>query len=217
MNYKGVIDKIILLKLTTRQRPQQAANCINTALSLANNTSRIKILTSIDFDDDSIYDLPGDIRIGTSLYKIHAINRDIPTDGWDILVNLSDDQTCITQGWDSIIREAMPNNLDYSLWFYDGAQPRINTMEIVGRNYYHRSGSVYHPDYKSFYCDEEATNVGLALGKLIKSDQILFRHDHPACHHTTSLRHDGLYERNQLAWDEDKATFERRRSMNYGL
>lgn len=216
------MDKIILIKLTTRSRSQQAARVLNEAKRLATNPSRIKWMVTLDVDDDSDYsNLNEPLFYGASKSKIHAINRDVETfsklEPWDILVNLSDDQTCIHQGWDSIIRESMPNDLDASLWFYDGAQPRINTMEILGRNYYKRTGSIYNPEYKSFYCDEEATNVAKILGKLIKSPTILFRHDHPACHHTTSLRHDGLYEKNQLNWDEDKATFQRRKGMNYGL
>jgi hypothetical protein len=136
---------------------------------------------------------------------------------WDILLNLSDDQTCCLAGWDSLIRESMPNDLDASLWFYDGAQPRINTQEIVGYNYYKRTGYIYNPIYKSFYCDNESTEVANMLGKLIKNPNTIFRHDHPACHHTTSIGHDSLYERNQSAWDHDKELFNQRRAINFGL
>ena len=230
VEFKGVLDKIILVKLTTRQRPQQAARVLNAAKELAHNPSRIKYMVTLDADDEtygetskliSALDISCMFYAGGSRSKIHAINRDVDTfsklEHWDILVNLSDDQTCIMPGWDAIIREAMPNDLDASLWFYDGAQPRINTMEIVGKNYYNRTGTIYNKEYKSFYCDEEATNVAQLLGKMIKSPTILFRHDHPACHHTTSLRHDNLYERNQSHWDEDKVTFQRRKGINYGL
>jgi len=223
MEYHGVIDKLILLKFTSRGRPNELMKCIKEYLRLANNPSRIVWLFTFDIDDDKynsvgfcdsiahLIDNPN-IVFGSSKNKIYAINRDMETIDkaeidWHILVSASDDQTPIVQGWDSIIRDAMPNDLDASLWFNDGAQPRINTMEIQGHTYFNRLGYIYNPAYKSFYCDNEATDVAQKLGKLIKSDQCIIRHDHPACKHPTSIKHDSLYDRNQLAWDEDKATF----------
>ena len=221
MHYNGLIDKQILVKLTTRERPTQALKALRLAKELAVNPTKIKWLISLDLDDNScndvaycdsiahIIDNPF-IVFGQSKSKIDAINRDMDeVPDWHILVNLSDDQTCVTQGWDDIIRKAMPNDLDASLWYHDQAQPRINTQEIIGYNYYKRTGYIYHPAFKSFYCDNLATDQALKLGKMIKSDQCLFRHDHPACNHPTSLQNDALYDKNQKAWFEDKATYER--------
>ncbi|MDJ0503778.1 MAG: hypothetical protein PX635_00820 [Nostocales cyanobacterium LE14-WE12] len=231
MEYKGLIEKMIVVKLTTRNRPSQALEALRKAKDLANNPSRIKWLISLDTDDElcgheftlKLRELLKEPHIyyGASKSKIHAINRDLlifsQMEYWDIVVSLSDDQTCVKQGWDSIIREAMPNSLDASLWYYDSSQPRINTMEILGINYWDRTQTIYHPEYKSFYCDNEATEVAKMLGKLIKSPDVLFRHDHPACQHPTSLRDDGLYQKNQLAWDYDKELFNKRRAINFGL
>jgi hypothetical protein len=217
------MDKVILIKLTSRSRPTQLINCINAALILAENPKAIKWLISLDHDDnkcntvsfcDSIAHILDEPHIvfGHSNSKIHAINRDIETfsalEHWDILVNLSDDQTAITKGWDKIIREAMPNDLDSSLWFYDDAQKRINTMEIVGYNYYQRDNHIYEPRFKSFYCDNYATLLAKKRGKLIDLNHIcLFRHNHPACHHSSSIPNDGLYDKNQKYWNDDEALF----------
>jgi hypothetical protein len=230
MEYKGLIEKLIVVKLTTRNRPSQALEALRKAKDLANNPSRIKWLISLDTDDNTsisfsrqVVDLIPEAQtyFGGSKSKIHANNRDVETfsafNDWDILLNLSDDQTCIKQGWDTLVRELMPNDLDASLWFYDGAQPRINTQEIIGFRYWKRTGYIYNPEYKSFYCDNEATEVAKMLGKLIKSPEVLFRHDHPACQHPTSLRDDSLYQKNQLAWDYDKELFNKRRAINFGL
>jgi hypothetical protein len=223
VQYKGVIDKLILVKLTSRSRPKQLIHTINECLRLCANPKSIKWLISLDHDDESCNNLgfidslnhllpSPHIVIGHSLCKIHAINRDIETfstlEHWDILLNLSDDQCPITQGWDNIIRDAMPNDLDASLWFWDEAQNRINTMEILGYNYYMRDKNIYDPRFKSFYCDNYATMLAEKRGKLINfNSQCLFRHNHPACQKPTSLQNDELYNRNQKYWNEDEALF----------
>lgn len=227
IEYKGVKPKHILMKVTSRNRPEQLIKCIKAYLELAVDTTAMTWLISLDTDDDKCNSLgfidsirtiinEPTIVFGASYNKIHAINRDVDyVKEWDILLNISDDQTPCVRGYDEIIRDSMPNDLDASLWFYDGAQPRINTMEIQGRNYYNRLGYIYNPIYKSFYCDNEATEVAYNLEKLIKSSQCIIRHDHPACHHATSLKHDALYERNQTYWNADQETFYKRRANNY--
>ena len=230
MEYKGVIEKKILMKVTSRARPEKLINCINEYLRLALNPKDMVWLFTFDSDDncyntisfcDSIsHIINGDVHFsfGHSHNKIHAINRDVDelhTPHWDILLNISDDQLPVTHGYDMVIRNAMPNDLDASLWFFDSWQMRINTMEILGYNYWLRTKKIYNDSYKSFYCDNEATEVAQILGKLIKSDKCIIKHFHPAA--TKEVKYDSLYERNQRYWDEDKQTFNTRRAMNYGL
>ena len=122
MEYKGVIEKTILMKVTSRGRPQQLIHAINEYLRLASNPKAMTWLITLDHDDDKcntvsfcdslghILDEPN-IAFGHSDNKIHAINRDVNQlhiHHWDILLNISDDQLPIVQGYDAIIREAMP-------------------------------------------------------------------------------------------------------------
>ena len=226
MEFKAVIDKIILVKFTTRQRPEQALNAISKAKQLAYNQSRIKWLISLDTDDSTAIRLSTQIKelipdacicFGVSHSKIHANNRDVESfskqEDWDILLNLSDDQLCVAEGWDNTIRESMHNDLNRYLWFYDGLQNSINTMEIVGKNYYNRTGMIYFDGYKSFYCDEEATIVATKLGKLVKDNRMLFKHEHPAG--SAAIKNDALYNKNQAYWNEDKALFNNRWQYNF--
>lgn len=230
MEYKGVKDKIILAKVTSRDRPNKLINCISEYLRLASNPTAIKWLITLDFDDQSCNNLKfieklktlvpeAYISFGKSNNKIHAINRDIEAytsaNEWHILLNISDDQLPIVQGYDQIIRDTMPNDLEYSLWFGDTWQWRINTMEIQGVNYYKRFNYIYHPSYKSFYCDNESTEVAMKLGKLIKTNKVIIKHVHPATDQT--IEYDFLYKKNQRYWDEDKALFNYRKTINYGL
>jgi hypothetical protein len=162
MEYKGVKDKVILFKVTSRGRPQQLIHAIKEYLRLASNPKAMTWLITLDNDDDKcntvsfcdslghILDEPN-IAFGHSDNKIHAINRDVNQlhiPHWDILLNISDDQLPIVQGYDAIIREAMPNNLDASLWFYDHWQDRINTQEIIGYNYYQIDKYIYQQSFK---------------------------------------------------------------------
>jgi len=216
---------IILVKFTTRQRPEQALECIAKAKGLAHDLSNIKWLISLDHDDPTAIGLSMQIRslipdavicFGHSFNKIHANNRDVQNVAeWDVLVNLSDDQICQAEGWDNTIRESMHKDLDRYLWFNDFLQNSINTQEIVGRNYYNRTGKIYHDGYKSFYCDEEATIVATKLGRLIKDHRCLFRHNHPAGN--ANVGDDALYKKNQKYWDEDKRLFQNRWQINFGV
>jgi hypothetical protein len=225
VEYKGVKPKHILMKVTSRGRPEQLIKCIRSYVSLANDLKAMTWLISLDTDDNkcnslgfidsirTIIDSPT-IVFGGSQNKIHAINRDVNcVKDWDILLCISDDQTPIQRGYDDIIREAMPNDLDHSLWFNDSWQSRINTMEILGRNYYNRDGHIYDNRFKSFYCDNLSTLKAQKRGKLIKSDQCIIKHFHPAA--MPELKYDELYDRNQKFWDEDKAMFNKIVSEEY--
>lgn len=238
-------DKVILMKVTSRDRPDQLLETVRQYISLANNVKGMVWLFSFDEDCEcSTLAFMGKLKsvfpenyqrvlivIGSSKSKIHAINRDIKymydnfkhcfygrdiVNEWDILLNISDDQRPILEGYDDIIRRTMPDDLDASLWFSDG-QPRINTQEIIGRAYYERFGYIYNPEYKSLFCDNEATEVAAILGKQIKSNQQIVKHYHPAWGGSEAFKEDALYERNNNFWNEDQATFERRKKLNFGL
>lgn len=217
-------NKVILMKLTSRERPDILIKTVSEYIRLANNTKDMVWLFSLDEEDllcsndEFLIKLfeslePDNITrcyCKRSLSKVDAINRDVNyfLPEWDILLNISDDQRPIVKGYDDIIRDTMPEHLDASLWFSDGS-PRINTQEIIGKAYYDRFGYIYHPDFKSFYCDNLATDLALFQGKCIKSSKQITDHLHPAWKKTNSIPMDDLYRRNQKYWDEDKATYER--------
>lgn len=202
----------ILLKVTSRSRPEQLLRCVEAAISLAKRKDLINIVYT--FDDDDV-DQPitklsalhpfSQFYFGKKSTKIEAINRNVPEEGWDILVNLSDDQICRRQDWDEIIRAAMPEDLDGSLWYFDGGQMRINTMEIIGYNYYKRDGYIYHPGFKSFFCDNLATDVAKKRNKLFVFNNNLFFHEHPAI--VKGKAWDALYKESVPNWDHDKMLY----------
>lgn len=221
-----VKDKIILCKVTSRGRPNELIKCIKSYLDLAHNPTALKWLFSFDVDDekyaslsftDSIAHLiPGcSIAFGKSNSKIHAINRDMEhfdkMNDWHILVNISDDQLAEVEGWDKDIRETMPNDLDASLWYFDGRQERLNTMEIVGRKYYERFNYIYYPEYKSFFCDNEAHEVAESLGKLIKTGRCIIKHYHYNWTNATHMKRDDTYIKAEKHWSHDETLYKQRK------
>lgn len=259
-HFKGIkYPKTILMKVTSRERPDVLLETVKQYIELANNTEDMRWLFSFDSNDKTInneefiemlfnlfrtdpnmrypidtFSYQGDdnysihlkyqnfekkiyrqhieVRFGTSNNKIDAINRDI--EGierfidYHLILNISDDQRPVVQGYDDIIRAAMPDHLDASLWFNDGStQDVINTQEILGRKYYERFNYIYYPGYKSFFCDNLSTLIAQHLGKCIKSDQCIIKHLHPQWEPNGPIKQDDLYRKNNLHWNHDQQLF----------
>lgn len=154
------------------------------------------------------------VRLGISKSKIHAINRDIEGYKYDILICASDDMRFRTPGFDNIIRQHMPADLDGFLHMRDDyAKDRVCTVSILGRKYYERDGYIYHPDYYSMWCDDEAHAVAIARGCYI---QIPGEIEH--LHYTNDRKavKDELYWRNDT-YNKDKVIFEQRKARGFDL
>jgi hypothetical protein len=115
----------------------------------------------------------------------------------------------VQKGWDDSIRNLMPNSLAYSLWFYDGWQDKINTLEILGRKRYESQGYIYNPEFKSFFCDNLSTDKAQKDGKMIKSKDCIIKHFHPCCTKDTHMKLDEIYSKCNKDWNEDEATYNR--------
>jgi hypothetical protein len=114
--------------------------------------------------------------------KIEACNRRAGDDDYDIIVLASDDMIPQVSGYDEVIKSHMNQHFqdtDGALWYYDGFKRSLCTLSILGKKYYNRFGYIYHPDYRSFYCDDEYTRVGQQLKKIKFINQVIIRHDHP--------------------------------------
>ena len=227
----------ILVKFPTRERPAKFIDTLLGYQNLSENPDEIKYLISKDNDDNSMNGafLNGQLMemknvlviSGYSSNKIHAINRDIGAIyEWDILVLASDDMICQAKGWDNILREEMRSNFpdtDGVLFHWDGDPATkkhdegkgLNTMCILGRKYYERFGYIYHPTYKSLWCDNEFSDVSRMLNKEFKSDQVLFKHVHPS--NTPNLVVDKLMRRTQSYFTEDSQNYYKRKAVNFGL
>jgi len=158
---------------------------------------------------------------GPGLGKIHAINRDIPNESWDIVMSTADDMEPVEDGWDDIIVQDMIRefpSLDGALNYNN--DPRLEekgpqgfhtliTLPVIGRNLYDRFGYIYHTDYKSEWCDNEQTEVFEKLG-------VLKHIDRRPIVHKWAENQDALMQRNmQIGASMDRETYSRRKATNF--
>lgn len=214
----------ILFKLATRSRPEKARKSITNIIENC-TSNNFTILVSADLDDASMKNFTYlhenvEIVYGISKSKIDAINRDMDlAPKFDILINTSDDMVFQVKGFDNIIRQDFAGNFDQFLHYSDGNQKdNIATMSIMGVDYYKRFNYIYHPLYKSLWCDAEATEVAVMLGKhkYMGHDKVLFRHMHPAWGLAPS---DEQYKKTEAPemWEHDLKIIHERKAHNYYL
>jgi hypothetical protein len=219
---------MILIKFPSRSRPDKLKNTYKTYISMASRPDLIRTLVSLDEDDltvtselvDQLHNIHGQTQvvIGKPSGKIGAVNRDMEQAGeYDILLLASDDMIPVTQGYDEIIRRDMSRlypDRDGVLWYNDGFQgPKLNTLCIIGKPYYQRFGYIYHPSYKSLYCDNEFTEVANRLGLQTYLQDVIIRHEHPDT--TSVISYDDLYKSNQSYVYQDHSNFITRRKKGF--
>ena len=216
----------LLIKFPTRGRPEKALETLKKYIDHCANPDLLRIIVSIDDDDATVnkkmFEIHPCVTVisGPPLGKVGAINRDMPDPStFDIVVLASDDMVPVFRDYDNVIRSRMkytfPDN-DGVLWFNDGyAKFKLNTLIICGSPYYKRFGYLYHPDYKSLFCDNEFMDEANRLGRQIYFDKVIIKHEHPA--NSTHIKSDEIYDHNEKFWDEDKKTYERRKFKDYDV
>jgi hypothetical protein len=225
----------ILLKCPTRSRPQKVIATLSTYLRLATDKNQIGVLISCDLDDSSMRPnlvqeeihrilAPAAwhrIEYGSSKTKIEACNADMSSVEypWDIVILVSDDMIPQVSGWDDVIRSHMISRFPDTnglLWCNDGYQKeKLNTLCVYGRKLYEEFGHIYHPEYKSFFCDTELTDrcrVDLK-DRCLYLPYCIIRHEHPGTGHAQNS--DDLYSRNSVFFKEDMMTYIRRKTYLY--
>lgn len=222
----------ILLKCPTRSRPRQVIRILSRYVNLANRKDLLGICVSCDEDDISMNNTAikdevmrtiesvswKGLFFGNNKTKIEAINADMNQIqwNWDIVILVSDDMSPQIQGYDEVIRLHMTARFpdtDGIVWVNDGNQERkLNTLSILGRRMYHRFGYIYHPSYKSLFCDTEFTDY-CTPDNSVYIPYCLIRHEHPGTGFTD--RADALYAKNQTYWNDDMFNYINRKRYNY--
>jgi hypothetical protein len=187
-------DYKLLVKFPTRGRPDKFFTVLDRYYHGAKRKHLTSFLITCDQDDltmnnDAVrQQLQNNYKgmtvvFGHSKSKIEAVNADmIHAPPYDIILLASDDMVPEEKGYDEIIRNEMLKNYadtDGVLWFFDGYRRDFNTLCILGKKYYDRFDYIYHPSYKSFWCDNEFTDVANHLGKQTFIDKVIIRHVHP--------------------------------------
>jgi len=216
----------VLIKYATRGRAEKFQECIKNIQSTI-TTDNYLIVVSIDRDDKPMMDIIGEINklekviafSGPPHGKVAAINRDLNhvNEGWDILINFSDDMRFVVNGWDQImiskIKSVWGESLDFFAHFNDSyLGDKLPTMSIIGREYYERFFYIYPPCYKSVSCDAEAWYVARLLGRCHYFPDVLFKHEHYV---NIKGKPDATYQRNNQYEAQDTETYFKRLSKNF--
>jgi autotransporter strand-loop-strand O-heptosyltransferase len=154
--------------------------------------------------------------VGQPMKKVPAHSRDIDLiEDWDIVMVIADDFVFNEENFADVIRKKMFEffpDLDGILNFWDGFRhDDLCTHPIMGRKYYERFNYIYNPIYKSFYCDNELTDVAKNLGLIVKLDTKIYVHNH----FSVNNQMDEQDKKNQLDWDHDEKLYKKRLSQNF--
>jgi hypothetical protein len=221
----------LLLKCPTRSRPQKIMKTLEAYMTLANHPEEIGVCVSCDVDDTSMTRnlVQEELRritkaaawskifFSENTSKIEAVNADMNRVDydWQVVVLVSDDMIPQIKGYDDVIRNTMlarfPDT-DGILWCNDGFQKNnLNTLSILGRKMYDSFGYIYHPAYKSLFCDTEFTDLcnGSLKDKCVYMEYPIIRHEHPGNGMTSN---DSLYTKNQLDWNHDMYAYIERKA-----
>lgn len=220
----------ILVKYPTRSRPELFLKTLKEYIENESKQHNITYLISYDADDATMTDeviknaklFNADIILvpGNSKTKIEACNADFNVVShwdWDIVVLISDDMHVQIHGWDArIVRDMQKYYPDTNgcLWYHDGSSQRsISTLSIIGRKYYDRFGYIYHPSYKSFFCDNEYTEVAVKNHAIKFINGVIIKHQHPAW--GQGVPSDALYNHNDKYWGHDEANYKARKANGF--
>ena len=220
----------ILLKCPTRSRPKQVIETLRSYVQLANQPNRLGVCVSCDTDDVSMHDPNVDYHIkklpvawvkifySNNTSKIQAVNADMDKVDWkwDIVILVSDDMIPKVRGYDDIIRSKMPDDTDGIVWVNDGTQgKKLNTLSIMGKTMYTSFGYIYHPSYKSLFCDTEFSDLcnTTLSSKCSYIDEVIILHEHPGNGYKQEW--DSLYQRNQRYFTIDLENYISRKNYPY--
>ncbi len=182
----------ILFKYPTFGRKDWFFSTLDQYYAMIDNKTDFKFVISMNNNDPSMNNdevkakLDGysnlEYHYGDHSCKIAAVNADMKGQDFDILFLVSDDMIPQVQGFDNRIREDMRANfplLDGALHYNDGFYGKdvTITLSIMGKALYDHFGYIYHPDYKSIYCDNEFTEVVQGMKKVVYSPDVIVKHD----------------------------------------
>lgn len=217
----------ILFNFASRSRPEKFRKVCANLMEMC-ESDNYQILAKIDYNDkrrnEYLHRFNGPMdkiifKEGKSQSKIHAINRDIPQDGWDILVDVSDDFVFIKKGFDNIIRQHC--GPDDCLHFPEpfATKENIKTpdnniiiMACMGREYYQRFGYIFNPQYVSLFCDNELTEVAKKSGRYKFVNEDIFYHAHPSAGYGLPDKQTRFTEN---FWPIDKTTYDLRKLKGF--
>ena len=215
----------IVVKYPTRGRPSRFIQTLKLYQRMAANPGAIRFVVSIDEDDSTmnndemrrvVRQFPTtSMHVGQATSKISAVNLHLDQLGeFDILILASDDMLPVVKGYDHQIIRQMHASFpakDGVLHYWDGFnQSHLNTMPIMGKALLDSWGYIYHPAYRSEWCDNEFDTVTTNAGKSWKSHSILFKHEW-----VRATGQDATFRKNSGYFERDKKVYLARKAAGF--
>jgi len=218
----------LLIKFPIRNRILQFFRTLNQYYELQSGNNEVHFMINMDIDDpifnnETVRKRLSQYKNLTYYYqdnknKVEAINSNLfemESIDFEVLLLASDDMIPIVKGYDDLILDEMEKTFpdtDGVLWFFDGHNRTINTLCILGKKYFERFGYIYHPSYKSLWCDNEFMEVSKILNKQKFIDTCIIEHQHPDYN---GYKYDDLMKKNQSYTFSDYRNFEDRKSKGF--
>jgi len=222
----------LVIKFPTRNRPDKFKSVLEKYINMLSGKHEVEFVISMDNNDPTMNNeniknwfeekkqkTNINYHYGDSKNKIEACNANMEGVTGDVLLLASDDMVPQTQGYDDVIFQTFFQtfpDFDGAIKFWDGLRPKedmLMTLTVMGFPLYRKFGYIYHPAYKSLYCDNEQTQVCYMLGKLAISPMCIIKHE------WTHEPFDELHARNENSemYGIDGKTFQERKAKNFDL
>lgn len=204
----------LLVKIPSRER---GLSWLNHWIEKTRNENT-KILISLDDDDRrgmqesrTFTSERVIFHTGRRVDKIEAINRniDLYANDFDFLLVASDDITTV-DGYDDMIIQAFSETKKDVLHYGDGFRTDLITIPVMRMSYYCKFKYVFHPSYKSLWCDNEFQDV--AAGNIQRRSEKIFSHNHPV---NVGSRGDALFRHNEKYFQTDKKNYIDRKKRRF--
>ena len=186
----------LLIKFPTRERTEKFFKYLDQYYKLLSGKHAYHFLITCDSNDSTMNNKKVKKKFegyenltviyGENFSKIYACNRDMDkAPEFDVVMLASDDMWPHTQDYDDIILNKMQEHfpdLNGVLNCADG-HPKgshiLNTYPILGRKYFDSYRYIYHPIYKSYFCDLDLALVSRLQGKEAILDIEILTHNNP--------------------------------------
>ena len=226
----------LLIQFPTYARPEKFLRVLNKYVETVSNHNTVFFNINCDAADltmtnayiqerikfilGKIPNVDGVINYDQNTTKISAINDHVEEQEFDIVVCASDDMVPKAWGWDNEIAIAMQEhfpNLDGCVHFNDGnTDGKLITFSILGKELYNHFGYIYHPDYKSLYCDDEFTQEVRAMGKEKYINKVIISHEHWSIEGSENHNETDMAVQKTLHFSgRDQEVFNRRKSLGF--
>ncbi len=152
-------------------------------------------------------------RYGNSKTKVEAINDGVKETEWDLIILASDDMIPQRPDYAKRIQQLFDEHFpdgDGVLHLNDGRNGKIlNSLCICDRKYFDRFGYLYHPAYRSLWCDNEWQEVSEKLNRAVYVNEVIIAHQ------WIGETPDDLLRHNESFNDIDAATFAKRQAAGF--